>query len=236
MLVDSSTPLLMLPGMMCDARLFRPQVDALSGSLSIHLAPITAQDSVQALAADILANAPPQFALLGLSMGGIVAMEVMAQAANRVTRLALLDTNPLAELDEVKQDREPQIERVLNGGLANTMRDELKPRYLADGPDKAAILDLCMDMALQLGPEVFLRQSRALQNRPDQCETLKQVCVPTLIMHGELDQLCPPERHQFMHELIPGSRLTTIPNAGHLPTLEQAKASTVEIIDWLNRE
>ncbi len=234
MLVNSNTALLMLPGMMCDARLYQPQVDALSGLLPIHLAPITEQNTVQALAADIIANAPPRFALLGLSMGGIVAMEIMAQAANRVTKLALLDTNPLAELDEVKQGREAQIEKVLNGGLANIMSDELKPRYLVEGPGKAAILDLCMSMALQLGPDVFLRQSRALQNRPDQTETLKRVSVPTLIMHGEQDQLCSPEKHQLMHKLVPGSRLITIPNAGHLPTLEQAEASTAEIIEWLN--
>ena len=107
-------------------------------------------------------------------MGGIVAMEVLAQAPDRVERVALLDTNPRAELPEVQARREPQIARALQGSLAKVMRDEMKPNYLAEGPDQKAILDLCLDMALSLGPDVFARQSRALRDRPDQTAALAQ--------------------------------------------------------------
>jgi pimeloyl-ACP methyl ester carboxylesterase len=113
---------------------------------------ITAHDTVEALAADILQWAPPHFAIAGLSMGGIVAMEVLRQAPDRVDRIALLDTNPKAELDEVKAAREPQIMQVEAGELQAVMRDEMKPRYLVDGPRKKTILDLCMEMAMDLGP------------------------------------------------------------------------------------
>lgn len=227
------TPLVLLAGMMCDARLFAPQITALSGKMPLHLAPITEHDTVEALSADILRQAPPQFALAGLSMGGIVAMEIIRQAPERVMRLALLDTNPKAEAADVKARREPQIERVLAGGLIEVMRDEMKPNYLADGPRRGDILDLCMDMAKALGPEVFVNQSRALQARPDQQETLRSVDVPTLILCGQEDRLCPVERHELMHALIKESVLEIIPNAGHLPTLEQPEMTNSALLRWL---
>lgn len=226
------TPLVLLPGMMCDGRLFGPQVAAFGGR-SLHFPALTGADTVQRLAARILAQAPPRFALAGLSMGGIVAMEVVAQAPDRVTHLALLDTNPKAESPEVKARRAPQIDKVLAGGLAAVMRDEMKPNYLTDGPNRAAILDLCMDMALALGPQAFVNQSRALRDRPDQQQTLARVTVPTLILCGRQDTLCPVERHELMHALIPHSTLHIVENAGHLPTLEQPEITTAALRHWL---
>ena len=226
-------PLVLLPGMMCDARLFGPQIAALSGRMALVLPPITAGDSIAALAAEVLAHAPPLFALAGLSMGGIVAMEILRQAPARVARLALLDTNPLAEEDAVRARREPQIARVLNGGLAAVMRNEMKPNYLAEGPGKEAILDVCMAMALDFGPHVFVRQSRALANRPDQRDTLRGFRRPALVLMGVEDRLCGRDRHDLMHALIPGSRLSIIAGAGHLPTLEQPERTTAELLRWL---
>ena len=228
-----SLPLLFLPGMMCDARLFTAQIAHLSRERAVCVAPITAHDTVAALAAEVLTHAPPKFALAGLSMGGIVAMEMIRQAPERISHLALMDTNPKAETREVAAGREPQIEAVERGQLACVMRDEMKPNYLADGPQTGPILDLCMEMAIALGPFVFKRQSRALQSRPDQCETLKSVQVPRLILMGERDTLCPRARHDLMHELIPGSRLAVIPGAGHLPTLEQPELTNAALSNWL---
>lgn len=226
-------PVVLLPGMMCDARLFAPQIAALSRDRAVMVAPLTAHDSTAALAEEVLAHAPPRFALAGLSMGGIVAMEIMAQAPERVERLALLDTNPRAELPEVRARRQPQIDRALNGDLAAIMRDEMKPNYLADGPRKGAILDLCMEMALDLGPDVFARQSRALRDRPDRQEALRAVAVPTLVLCGESDRLCPLDRHRLMHGLVAGSRLAVISGAGHLPVLEQPERTNAELLRWL---
>ncbi|WP_375255704.1 alpha/beta fold hydrolase [Yoonia sp.] len=228
-------PLVLLPGMMCDARLFGPQIDAFSHERGVMVAPQNDHDTVQALATDVLAHAPPKFALAGLSMGGIVAMEVFRQAPDRVTRLALLDTNPKAEAPAVAANREPQIAKVRDGQLRAVMRDEMKPNYLTDGPNKGRILDLCMAMAETLGPDVFVRQSRALQTRPDQQQTLRAVKVPTLILCGEDDSLCPLHRHELMHVLIPHSTLTVIRNAGHLPTLEQPDTTNEALAKWLTQ-
>jgi len=113
------------------------------------------------------------------------------------------------------------------------MSAEMKPNYLADGPRKAAILDLCMDMALGLGAEVFIRQSNALAGRRDQQDTLRGFNGPALVLMGEHDRLCPLDRHILMHELMPQSRFSIIADAGHLPTLERPAETTAALTRWL---
>ena len=226
-------PLVLLPGMMCDGRLFAPQIAAFSAQRPIMVVTSTAGTSMTGFARQILDIAPPEFALAGLSMGGIIAMEILRLAPARVTRLALMDTNPLADPPEKAPLRQSLVAKVKAGKLRDVMRDEMKPTYLADGPLKAQVLDLCMDMAETLGPRVFAQQTMAIQTRPDQCETLQGTTVPTLVLCGEADQLCPVERHHLMHDLIPNSVLTIIPGAGHLPTLEQPELTNKALNEWL---
>lgn len=217
--------------MMCDARMWGGIDRALDVPVIHHLP--TGAATMAALAAGFLADAPPRFALAGLSMGGILAMEILRQAPERVARLALLDTNPRAETAEVQARRAPQIDRALAGDLEGVMRDDMKPNYLAPGPRKAEILDLCMDMALALGPQVFAQQSQALRDRPDQQATLAAFTGPALVLMGADDRLCPLDRHQLMHRLMPQSQLQIIPGAAHLPPLEQPDATLRALRGWL---
>ena len=227
------TPLVLLPGMMCDERLFASQINELSKRREVHFAKITDHETISELASDVLNNAPPVFALAGLSMGGIVAMEIVSQAPERVERLALLDTNPLAELPDVLKRRGPQIDAIKNGQLKEIIRDEMKPNYLFDGVRKTEILKLCMDMALDIGPDAFIRQSIALRDRVDQKNTLGSYKRPALVLCGRHDVLCPLERHELMHTLLENSKLEIIEDAGHLPTLEQPKITTMALASWL---
>jgi pimeloyl-ACP methyl ester carboxylesterase len=228
-------PLVLLPGMMCDARLFGPQIAELSADLAVMAAPVTQGERIEEIASNLLDLLPKRFALAGLSMGGIVAMEILRRAPDRITRLALMDTNPLAETPVVAANREPQIVRVRSGRLMEVMRDEMKPNYLAPGPQRTDVLDLVMDMAETLGPEVFIRQSRALQRRRDQQAVLRKCKVPTLVLCGAHDQLCPIKRHSFMAELIPYARLVVLDDAGHLPTLEQPAQTTAALREWMQQ-
>ena len=206
-------PLLLLPGMMCDARLFQPQITALGRERAVMVAPVSLGERIEEIASGILSSAPAKFALAGLSMGGIVALEIYRRAPDRVTRIALMDTNALAETPERAAAREPQIAKVRAGGLKAVMQDEMKPQYLAPGPQRLEILKICMDMALDMGSEAFVCQSRALQRRRDQQATLRRVKSPALVLCGEQDKLCPPERHSFMAQMIPYAELEIIPDA-----------------------
>jgi pimeloyl-ACP methyl ester carboxylesterase len=228
-------PLVFLPGMMCDARLFGPQIAELSADHCVMVAPVTQGERIEEIASGLLDQLPARFALAGLSMGGIVAMELLRRAPDRITRIALMDTNPLAETPPVAATREPQIVGVRTGRLEQVMRDEMKPHYLAPGPHRAEVLELVMDMALALGADTFVRQSRALQRRRDQQGTLRKCKVPTLVLCGAHDALCPVKRHTFMAELIPDAKLVVLENAGHLPTLETPAETTQALRDWLKQ-
>lgn len=227
------TPLVLVPGMMCDERLFGPQVESLGRERPVTVARIDRQGDVEAMAASVLAQAPERFALAGLSLGGIVAMSVMALAPGRVERLALLDTNPLAETPEVAARRAPQIAAVREGCLAQVMAGQMIPHYFADEVMDEAIAALCLDMALGLGPDVFVRQSIALEQRPDRCDILARVTVPTLVLSGEHDRLCPLDRHHLIHSLVRPSRLVVVAGAGHLPSLQRPAETTEALRTWL---
>ncbi len=218
---------------MCDARVFAPQIGALSRRRAIHVATVTAHYSVEDLAREVLVAAPLRFALAGLSMGGIVAMAMMLQSPERIRRLALMDTSPIANSPKAAGHRARQMTRVEGGHLEPVMRDEVLPAYLDEAQRGSDIGALCMDMALGLGPEIFLKQSAALRDRPDLREVLERCRVPTLVLCGEADRLCPPEGHVRMHDMVKGSRLEIVSGAGHLPTLEQPAATTAALESWL---
>ncbi|MDC3315118.1 alpha/beta hydrolase [Candidatus Thioglobus sp.] len=226
--------LVMIPGMMCDKRIFAPQIEGLSDSIRIIVADISGYSTVHELAAEVLKKSPPKFDLLGHSMGGIVAMEMYSQEPNRIEKLVLMDTNPKAELEEVKAMRDPQMKTAREGKLVDVMRDEMKPNYLDASDNRESILHTCMEMAKSMGTEVFINQSKALQTREDQQSTLRLIEVPVLVICGSNDKLCPVERHELMHSIINHSELKIINNAGHMPTLEQPKETTEVLKKWLN--
>ncbi|MBU2943962.1 alpha/beta fold hydrolase [Shimia thalassica] len=228
-------PLVLLPGMMCDARLFGPQIAELSAEFAVTVAPITQGERVEEIASGLLDLLPNKFALAGLSMGGIVAMELMRRAPDRVTRIALMDTNPLAETPQSAATYEPMIVGARAGRLGDILEGFMKPEYLAPSEMRGEILALTKDMGLFLGPEVFVRQARALQRRGDQQGTLRKCKVPALVMCGEHDALTPVKRHTFMAELIPYAKLQIIEGAGHLPTLEQPAATTAALREWMTQ-
>lgn len=184
------------------------------------------------LAATALRQAPPRFALAGLSMGGILAMEMLRQAPERVERLALLDTSPLAEAAQMQARRAPQIARA-KSDLAAVMQDEMIPNYLAPSGDLSGLGQLCLTMALDLGADVFARQSLALRDRPDQTATLSAFAGPALVLMGAHDRPCPRSRHDLMAALMPQARLAVIAGAGHLPPLDRPAETASEILNWL---
>ena len=230
-------PLLLLPGMMCDARLWDAQVAALGGAgIATKVASLSSGDSVAGIAAAVLAEAPPVFALAGLSMGGIVAFEIWRLARHRISHLALLDTNPHAEQPPRREQRNVEIESVMAGGLADVLAQDMKPRYLAETHrNNQSLRELIMSMAIELGPAVFRAQSLALRDRPDCTMMLGEIDVPTLVLCGREDDLCPLSYHLLLAESIPNADLVVLSDCGHLPPLERPEAVSQHLQSWMTR-
>jgi pimeloyl-ACP methyl ester carboxylesterase len=222
--------LFLLPGMMCDERLFSSQIQALSELCDCVVADFDHGDSITDYAEQVFElvrshdneDAQPSLNILaGLSMGGIVLMECIRLAPELIDAVVLMDTNPFAEDPDRRLLRQPQIQRVLDGELETILIEEMKPLYLAPvNRSNDALLSLVLDMARKLGSEVFAQQSQALMNRRDNSGALAAWKKPALILYGAHDHLCPKERHVQMLELMPQSLLIEIADAGHLPTLE----------------
>ena len=223
--------LVLLPGMMCDARMYAPQIEALKDIAECQVGYLGGADNIADIAKQVLLDAPEKFALAGLSMGGIVAMEVARQAPQRVTRLALMDTNPWVEEDDVKATRNTQIDAAQAGQLEQLLRETMVPRYLAN--PHSPLTELCVQMGLTLGKDVFIRQSLALQTRRDQKITLANLNKPCLVLMGEEDELCPIDRHECMVALLPQVAFVKIANAGHIPTLEKPAATNAALKQWM---
>ncbi|MBV7410281.1 alpha/beta fold hydrolase [Maritimibacter sp. DP1N21-5] len=230
----TAEPILLVPGMMCDARAFGPQIDHLSARHTLHVANTARGDTIREMAANILYMAPPRFALCGHGMGGSVAMEVLRRAPERVTRLCLISTSPLPETPEQAVWREPQIVKAQAGKLDAAMAEAFPPENFAPGPLKEATLGLITAMARRLGPEVFVRQSRAMQRRPDAQKELHALRVPSLVLCGEHDRITPPKRHMFLAELIPYAEIATLDDAGHMPMLETPEKTIIAMEAWMD--
>ena len=214
-------PLVFIPGMMCDSRLFQPQINEFSKQYMVCTTPASSSDTIENISSEILRYLPTKFTLVGLSMGGILAMEIIKKVPERVMKIVLMDTNYKSETAEIKSRRLPQIKLANEGRLEDIMCQQIQNNYLRTDKKNQEIFDLCLSMATDLGKEIFINQSKALATRKDYKSTLKNIKVPSLIICGEHDRICPMKVHIEMEILIENSTLEIIPNAAHLPTLEQ---------------
>lgn len=225
--------LLLLPGLLCDARLWAPQVEALSDIADITIADMTRDDSVAGMVRRALDAAPPQFALAGLSMGGYAALEAMRQAPERVTRLALLDTGARADTPEQTTRRRDLI-ALADRGQFRAVSPRLLPLFVHEARlADTALVDDITAMAEAVGKDAFLRQQQAIMDRPDSRPGLPAIACPTLVLCGRQDALTPPALSEEMAALIPGAKLVLVEECGHLSTMERPAAVNAAMRDWL---
>lgn len=225
--------LVLLPGLLCDQALWAPQIAAFAARLPILVGDLTQDDSVADMARRVLAEAPPRFALAGLSMGGYVAQEILRQAPERVDRLALLDTSARADSDEQRRRRIGLL-ALARSGKFKGVTPRLLPLLLhPDRLDEAALTDTVMAMAERVGRDAFQRQQTAILGRPDGRADLARIACPTLVICGRQDALTPPDLAEELATGIPGAQLALLERCGHLSTLEQPGPVTGLLGRWL---
>ena len=230
--MQEALPVVLIPGLLCTPRLYLEQLPALWQLGPVTLADHTRDDSMAAIARRLLSQAPPRFALVGLSMGGYVAFEVQRQAPERVAKLVLLDTTARPDLPEQTEQRQKQIEMARNGHFPDIAR-LLFPRFVAAAHQGDRTLKrIVRTMAEETGPDAFVRQQTAIMHRADSRPGLAAIRCPTLVVVGGQDVLTPPDRAAEIAAAVPGARQLVVPDCGHLSTLEQPDAVTQALVDF----
>jgi pimeloyl-ACP methyl ester carboxylesterase len=222
-------PVLLLPGLLCDARLWRDVMPP--GAV---VADMTQDDSIAAMADRAVAamGDVPRFAVCGLSMGGYVALEIARRYAGRMDRLALLDTSARPDTEEARRRRRGLIALARQGRFRG-VTPRLLPQLLHPSRLETPLAEEVMAMADRVGQPAFLRQQAAIMGRADSRPHLPAIAVPTLVGVGEADVLTPPELAEEMAGLIPGARLLRFAGCGHLPPMEDPPAVAAALRDWL---
>ncbi len=225
--------LVLVPGSLCDGRVWNKQVSALSDLAEVTIASLHGFDSLAAMARSALARAPARFALCGFAMGGRVALEMLRLAPDRITRLALVgaSVHPVGEAEAER--RQPQIELAHAKGMAALAR-WWNPRLVHPSRrDDPAIMDLLEAMATSVTPQDYEREVHALLHRPDPRPLLAGIRVPVLVLAGADDPLSDPERNAMIAAAIPGAARVEIEGAAHFPMLERPAEFTAALRSWL---
>jgi len=226
-------PLILVPGLLCDAALWQNQINALKNMADCIVPDTTRHDNIAAIAGAVLAKAPPRFALAGLSMGGYVALEIMRQAPERVLKLALFDTSARADTLE-QQERRRLLLVMSQAGQFKGVTPRLLPLLIHhDRTHDTELTTLITSMAERVGREAFHNQQTAILNRSDSRAFLKDITCPTLVVGGKQDAITPPELLREIADGVKGSHMEIIDECGHLSPLERPDAVTGLMRQWL---
>ena len=229
---SNSTPILLVPGLNCSPRLYAAQIPALWRLGLVVVADHRRDDTMSGIARRILATAPSRFRLAGLSMGGYIALEIMRQAPERVTKLALLDTSARPETPEQTERRQKLIALAEKGRMREIM-DVLWLVMVDPSRLKESALRAEMDkMAEETGTDAFIHQQRAIIGRADSRPTLGTIKCPTLMIVGASDQLTPPAHAEEIAQGIKGAKLVKLAGCGHMSPMEKPEEVTKLLIDF----
>jgi len=232
-----TSPVVLVPGLVCDAAVWEHTRPLLAARAEVHVAHHGTLDSLGAMAEKVLREAPPRFAIAGHSMGGRVALEAWRRAPERIAALALLDTGvtPLAAGDAGEREaagRHELLRLAREQGMAAMASRWVQGMVWKPRLDDAPLITSIVDMMARSSAEVFAAQIRALLARPDAAALLPGIRCPTLVLCGQDDSWAPAPRHREMAANIPGSRLVLVPDCGHMCTMERPEAVTRALLEW----
>ncbi len=228
-----ASPLVLVPGLNCTAELFAPQLAHFRRRLRVTVGDHRQDDTISAMAARILTEAPPRFSLVGLSLGGYIAQEMALQAPQRIDKLALLDTRASPDMPEEVERRLMLIARAEAGELEQA-NEVLWPRLVHPARhEDAPLREIIFRMMRETGPQTFIRQQRAIISRRDYRPFLSQMPRKTLVLVGEQDVITPLPMAEEMAAAIPDAVKVVLPHCGHLSTLEAPQSVNRALEAWL---
>ena len=224
--------LLLIPGLVCDAAVWRYQADHLADIAEVSIPPAAQGETIVEMARIVLDAAPEKFALAGFSMGGYVALEILRQAPERITRLALLDTSARADTPKKAEWRRTVIAACDRGEYSSVIED-MMPILLHAGRQSGSLPAFVRDMAGRVGVEAYVRRQRAIGSRQDSRDLLRNTTVPVRAICGREDGMSTIAEHVEIAELAPKGRFSLIEECGHMTIIERPQAATALLRDWL---
>lgn len=227
------TPIVLVPGQLCTAEVFGPQIAALWPQGPVTVASTLTGNTMAEIASNILANAPPRFALAGISMGGFLCFELWRQAPERIMKLALLSTSARPATPERAAQHQTYLARAQSLGLAEVLAQAKGSSLHPARRDDPVVRGTNRRMALTVGLDALARQTNAIISRPDSRLGLANISVSTLVLVGDSDPLTTPAEAEEMAAAVPEARLVIVPECGHSATLEQPDAVSRALIDWI---
>jgi pimeloyl-ACP methyl ester carboxylesterase len=227
------TPVLFLPSLLSDGAIWQHQFSSLQDIAECVAAGVVGYDQIEEVAHDVLAKAPQKFALVGLSFGGFVAMEIMRQSPERVLKLCLLDTSARPETEKGKEYRQEQLSRAAGGQYGDVISAMLPMLILRERVEDLNLVNTITAMAHRIGPDGFCNRVKALVDRVDSRPLLSTIRCPVQVIGGLQDALTPPDIVEEIADGIPNARVTLIQDCGHLPPLEQPEEVSRLLREWL---
>lgn len=227
--------MILIPGLGTSPRTYSNIIPELWQHGSVTIVNYAQNDSIEAMAKQILADAPEQFALIGHSMGGYIAFEIMRQAPERVSKLALLNTSARSDNDEAKQKRQEKIEQAKQGKFAEIIKGTLPAFVHPSHKDDKNLQEIITAAHNDAGAENYIRQQTAIMNRKDSRPDIKDITIPTLVLTGDDDKLLPLEHSQEIVNAIRGAKLVVVTQAGHMAALEQPREVSKALVEWLTK-
>jgi len=233
--MTDKTPLLLVPGLLCTAELWRDQLQALGDIAEMTVAVHHKQDNIEDIATAVLETAPEKFALAGLSMGGYIALEIVLRAPERVTHFALIDTRADEDSPSDKKKRQDFIRLVELGTTFKGVTQSLLPMLIHPSRFRdEELTSRIFEMAREIGRDGFIRQEIAIMNRRDRNDELGQIDCPSMVICGNEDALIPAPHQEAMAARIPDAEFHIIPECGHLPTMERPFETNTLLREWLS--
>lgn len=227
-----SLPMVLVPGLLCSARIFAEQIPILWRFGPVTVADHTHGDTIAAIANDILATAPPRFGLVGFSLGGYIAFEMWRQASERIAALALVDTSARPDMPEQTAIRRKRMAQAQAGRFRDALAEQFPLLVHESRKGDPSLLRIYDRMADDTGADLFVRQQLAIIERADSRPDLVRIDCPTLVLVGDSDQITPPDAAGEMAAGIKGARLVVVPDCGHLSLIERPDAVSTALAEW----
>jgi pimeloyl-ACP methyl ester carboxylesterase len=229
----AAIPLVLLPGTLCDARVWRAQVDVLSAQRPVVVCQLGGERTMESEVTSYLDIFPPRFVLGGFSLGGIVALEFYRQAPDRVAGLILVSSNARPDPEPSRENRRKLVAQVEAGELEHVFDESLLPWYFWHQCGNRDELTRLVRAMAHSNVASFANQSRYASDRPDSRPLLKSINVPVLLICGDSDVLTPPERQEELAYGLSQATSMLIPQCGHFATLEAPDACSQAMKRWL---